>query len=450
MLNQTYLWTTLKNLFRPPVFEEDEEKTRVAKLLHVILITVMALVMLFSVPAYVMTPEIGRILIEIILAGWSIFMLVLLHRGRVRLTAFLFSFTLWLTVSYGTYEAGGFHGSIMSAYLGIIVIVALLLGARVGAIFGFLSIGITGWMLYADGRGWLPPTPSYATHTTFWIEFSAVVIGIVALLSFVISSLQQALDRARRNEQELAIKVEQVQVLAQKTAEANAFKSDLIARVSHELRTPLGVLIGMSEMLQNNVYGPLTAEQQDVINRILNNSQTLAAVFNELLDQSQLESGQLQLKDEPFSPQTLVQTVYSNCLSLAQRQGLEMHIQVDPHLPPTVIGDKQRVEQILSNLVVNAIKYTEAGCIVVRAHNGGEAHWLLQVTDTGVGMSEETQTYIFEPFRQAATTTRQELGGVGLGLTIVQKLVTAMNGTIHIESRVGQGSTFTVVLPLQP
>lgn len=349
----------LRNLFSAPTFD-DEEKTRVARLLNVILITVMALVMTFSVPALFMTPEIGRVLIELILAVWSLFMLVLLHHGYVRPAGFLLCLTLWITVSYGTYEAGGFRGSTMSAYFGIILIAELLLGARAGAVFGGLSIVVTGWMLYADHTGLLPPPPSYATLNTFWIEFSVVVIGVVTLLSLVINSLQQALDRARHNEKELAIKVKEVQELAQKASEANEFKSRLIARISHELRTPLGALMGMSEMLQQNVYGPLTPPQQDITRRIISNSLALERVFAELLDQSQIESGQLRLKKEPFSPQILAQTVHSNCLPLAQRKGLVMTVDVDPTLPPMILGDRGRVEQILQNLVTNAIKFTQA------------------------------------------------------------------------------------------
>lgn len=439
----------LRRWMTPPVFAEDEEKTRIARLLYIILIVVMALVMMFSVPAFLLTPEIGRILIEILLAIWAVLMLILLRRGHVYLAGFLLSFTLWAVVSYGTYEAGGFRGSTMSAYFGIILIAELLLGSRTGVVFGILSIAVTGLMYYGDVQGWMPPPASYATLSIFWIEFSVVVIGVVGLLSLVVNSLRRALERARRNEKELALKIEEARILAQKATEANEFKSQLIARISHELRTPLGALMGMSEMLNQNVYGPLTPAQQDITHRIINNSQALQHVFAELLDQSQIESGQLRLKEEQFSPQNLIQKVHSQCLLLAERKGLDLQVDVAPDLPDTVLGDKERIEQILSNLVVNAIKFTRNGRILICARQEDAAHWSLQVKDTGIGMSAETQAYIFEPFRRADETTRREFGGVGLGLSIVWQLVTAMNGTVHVESDVGQGSTFTVTLPLQ-
>jgi signal transduction histidine kinase len=377
-------------------------------------------------------------------------MLLLLHRGYVRLAGFLLSLTLWLVVSYGTYQAGGFRGSTMSAYFGIILIAELLLGIRAGIILGALSIAVTGWMVYADANNLLPIPPSYATQTTFWVEFSVVVVGVVGLLSLVMNSLYQALERARRNEKELAIKVVEVQELAQKAFEANEFKTRLIARVSHELRTPLGAIMGMSDMLQQDVYGPLTSPQQDIVKRILNNSHALESVFVELLDQSQIESGQLRLKKEPFSPELLAQKVYSTCLPLAQRKGLNLELEVDAGLQQTVVGDEGRTAQILQNLVTNAIKFTEEGYVNILVCQEGDTHWSIEVSDTGMGMSPETQGIIFEPFRQADESSLRNAGGVGLGLAIVKQLLFAMKGTIHVESEVGNGSKFTVLLPTRP
>jgi signal transduction histidine kinase len=438
----------LRSWLAPPVFPDDEEKTRIARLLNIILITVMTLVMMFSVPAFLMTPEIGRILIELSLAIWSILMLMLLRRGHVYLAGFLLSFTLWAVVSYGTYEAGGFRGSTMSAYFGIILIAELLLGSRTGAIFGVLSIAATGLMFYGDERGWMPPAAFYVNQATFWIEFSVVVVGVVALTSLVVRSLRQALERARRNEKELAVKIEETQILAQKATEANEFKSQLLARISHELRTPLGAMMGMSEMLYQNVYGPLTPAQQDITQRIITNSQDLQHVFAELLDQSQIESGQLRLKEEEFSPQALAEKVHLQCLPLAERKELALQVEIHPQLPQLVIGDRARIEQSLSNLVVNAIKFTRTGHVLICARPESDTQWALCVKDTGIGIADDTLAHIFEPFRRADETTRREFGGVGLGLAIVRELVTAMNGTIHVESEVGSGSTFTIMLPI--
>jgi two-component system capsular synthesis sensor histidine kinase RcsC len=168
------------------------------------------------------------------------------------------------------------------------------------------------------------------------------------------------------------------------------------------------------------------------------------------LDQSQIESGQLRLKEEEFSFKTLSQNVYLQCLPLAERKGLALQVEVDPDLPDKLIGDKTRIEQSLSNLVVNAIKFTGIGEVLICVRKEDDRYWTLQVKDTGIGIPEETLTPIFEPFRRADESTRREYGGVGLGLAIVKQLVSAMNGSINVESEVGRGSTFTIVLPLKP
>lgn len=245
------------------------------------------------------------------------------------------------------------------------------------------------------------------------------------------------------------VEIKDVQEMAQKANEANEFKTRFIARVSHELRTPLGALLGMAEMLQQNVYGPLTPAQLDIIERLINNTHTLERVFTELLDQSQLESGLLRLRQDEFSPKTLVNTIHDNYLPLALKKGLTMQVEFDPALPNPLIGDKERMEQILSNLVLNAVKYTQTGGIKLLVRREGAAQWIIQVKDTGIGISEEDQALIFEPFRQADETTGRKFGGVGLGLAIVRQLATAMGGSVSVESKLGRGSIFSVILPLR-
>lgn len=246
------------------------------------------------------------------------------------------------------------------------------------------------------------------------------------------------------------VEITEVKKIADQATEANEFKTKFIARISHELRTPLGALMGMSEMLQEGVYGPLNDLQKNLVSRILNNATTLSHIFSELLDQSQIESGQLRLKKEKFSPNAVVESVYSNYLSMALKKGISLHKEITNRVPQMVIGDQARTEQILSNLVVNAIKFTNTGRVNIRIDGQGETNWVLRVEDAGAGISEEDMQMIFEPFRQADETTSRRYGGVGLGLSIVLLLVKAMNGAIRVDSKLGQGSTFTVTLPVQP
>ncbi|MCB0196814.1 MAG: hypothetical protein KDJ65_32985 [Anaerolineae bacterium] len=256
------------------------------------------------------------------------------------------------------------------------------------------------------------------------------------------SALQVAVSR-------YMVEIKEIEALAQQATEASNFKTQFIARISHELRTPLGALLGIAEMLQHEVYGPLTLQQHDLTQRIINNARVLEHVFSELLDQSQIEAGQLHLHSENFSPQALIDTVYANYLPLALQKGLAMRLKNDPNLPATVQGDAARIEQVVSNLITNAIKFTEIGSIVIRSRMANETQWAIQIKDTGIGISEKDQNHIFESFRQADETSGRKFGGVGLGLAIVHNLVTAMGGKVTVKSKVGHGSTFTVLLPLQ-
>lgn len=257
------------------------------------------------------------------------------------------------------------------------------------------------------------------------------------------SALQTAVSR-------YMVEIKEIEAMAQKATEANEFKTRFIARMGHELRTPLGAMMGLAEMLQEGIYGPLTPEQKDMTQRIVNKAVVLKNIFAELLDQSQIESGQLRLIEEEFPPQALVEVVYSNYLPLALQKGLAMRIKINANLPSSAIGDKVRIEQVVTNLVVNAIKYTESGSIVVRVYKANATHWSVEVKDTGIGIAKEHLSTIFEPFRQTDETAHRKHGGVGLGLAIVQQLVTAMKGTVEVKSKLGQGSVFTVNLPIQP
>jgi signal transduction histidine kinase len=439
----------IKKLLAPPIFPDDEEKTRLARLLNLILIIVMTLVMIFSVPALVMTPEIGRVVFEFILAGMAAGMLVMLRRGYVRQAGFLLSLILWVVVTYGTLQAGGFRGSIMSAYYGIILIAELMLGAWAGIIFGVLSILATGGMLVADKFHLLPAPAEYDLMTTFWVEFSVVVVGVVGLLTMVMNSLQNALHRARHNEHELAQRVLEVQEFAQKAVEANEFKSRLIARVSHELRTPIGAMLGIAEMLQLSTYGPLSEEQKRLMQRIVVNSRHLDQVFTEVLEQSQFELGQPRVQEIDMSLTPLLRRIEAIHRPSAEQKGLSLHTRLDTNMPSSIIGDPARIESILTHLVNNAIKFTRKGSITIEIFLVEDQQWALRVSDTGIGIPPDAQDYIFEPFRQVDESISRQYGGMGLGLSIVSQLTQAMQGHITVESQPGEGSVFTVYLPLK-
>jgi signal transduction histidine kinase len=232
--------------------------------------------------------------------------------------------------------------------------------------------------------------------------------------------------------------------------EANRHKNRFLARVSHELRTPLNAIIGYTDMNLAGYYGPLNDAQTDALERVQRNGRQLLHLINDVLDLSRIDAQGVELQERSFSLQDLVQSVVSSVEPQIQDKGLELTFEIDPDLPATLVGDQVRLTQVLTNLVGNAIKFTEEGQIHITARNGNKENWTLEVRDTGRGISERDLPRIFEEFRQGAPVYGRQAEGVGLGLAIAHRLVKAMDGDIRVQSRLGAGSVFTVVLPTTP
>ncbi|CAG0929968.1 two-component system, sensor histidine kinase [Thermoflexales bacterium] len=232
--------------------------------------------------------------------------------------------------------------------------------------------------------------------------------------------------------------------------EADRLKSELLARVSHELRTPLSAILGYAELLHDGSFGPLAEHQQVAVMEMMGSTQELTILVNELLDSAQLEAHALALRIRPFDPIEMLQRVENTLAVLAHNKGLELTTTASPDLPATLAGDESRLRQILINLIGNAIKFTESGFVRVHLYCVDEERWAMEVSDTGPGIPAGAQRLIFEPFRQVDGSVTREFRGTGLGLSIVKSLVALMGGSVKLESEVGQGSTFTITLPLQP
>lgn len=232
-----------------------------------------------------------------------------------------------------------------------------------------------------------------------------------------------------------------------RAVEASRLKTELLARVSHELRTPLSVILGYAEALLMGAFGPLSAEQQQSAQEIAQSTNYLTRVITDLLSEAQLEASKLKLNIDSFAPADLVADVHSKMNPLAQAKGITLTTDVAADLPPILWGDLYRLRQILTNLVSNAIKFTQQGTVKVELYRPDTDHWALQVSDTGPGIPDEAQAYIFEPFRQIDGSLTRLQGGAGLGLSIVKQLTNLMEGWITLTSQVGQGSTFSVIFP---
>jgi PAS domain S-box-containing protein len=232
-------------------------------------------------------------------------------------------------------------------------------------------------------------------------------------------------------------------------AELEKMKSAFVAMVSHELRTPLSAILGYAEIFTEQIYGPLNEKQINMTNRIVSNTRRLLSLINDLLDQAQMEAGKLKIKYETMKPADLLENLHGVMDKLTADKGLKLTSKLDPNLPEIIIGDSSRLQQILVNLVNNAVKFTETGSIDVQLTNLDEQQWGIIVSDTGQGIPKEDLPHIFDTFRQVEGTTTRVHGGFGLGLSIVKQLVTLMRGNISVESEVGRGSTFSISLPFE-
>lgn len=241
---------------------------------------------------------------------------------------------------------------------------------------------------------------------------------------------------------------EQLVIARDQALEASRLKSQLLANVSHELRTPLGGILGYVELLHDGAFGALNESQQRAATNIMNSANYLNTLISELLNQAQIDARTLLLHMEKFSPAALLQSVEAQMSVLARNKGLAFTADLSADLPDELYGDLQRLQQILINLAGNAIKFTKTGQVRLKLYRLKSSQWAMQVSDTGIGIPAEAQLYIFEPFRQVDTNITSAQRGIGLGLPITKQLVELMEGSISLESEVGQGSTFTVLLPL--
>ncbi|WP_192458813.1 two-component sensor histidine kinase BarA [Musicola keenii] len=266
--------------------------------------------------------------------------------------------------------------------------------------------------------------------------------------------MQQNIDQAtydlRETLEQMEIQNVELDLAKKRAQEAARIKSEFLANMSHELRTPLNGVIGFT---RQTLKTPLTPTQQDYLQTIERSANNLLNIINDVLDFSKLEAGKLVLENIPFSLHNTLDEVVMLLAHTAHEKGLELTLNIQHDVPEQFIGDPLRLQQIITNLLGNAIKFTEQGNIDIRIEKRKqEQHQVLleiQIKDTGIGIAEIQQAQLFQAFRQADTSISRRHGGTGLGLVITQKLVREMGGDISFHSKLNQGTTFWCTLKLQ-
>ena len=275
------------------------------------------------------------------------------------------------------------------------------------------------------------------TQQFVFLGAAAAVAIVIAMLAFGIVTLRRSRDKVRVANDDLA-------VINDALGQALAAKTEFLATTSHEIRTPLNGILGMTQvMLADAQLAPLLRDRLTVVHGA---GVTMRALVDDILDVAKMETGNLTIESAPFDLHAIVTDAARLWQEQAQAKGLTFDVDLD-RCPTMILGDAARLRQIIFNLLSNALKFTKAGRVALRADVDGEGRLQIAVSDSGIGIPADKMEAIFESFRQADAGTTRQFGGTGLGLAICRNLARAMGGDVSVRSVVGQGATFTLSVP---
>jgi signal transduction histidine kinase/CheY-like chemotaxis protein len=283
-----------------------------------------------------------------------------------------------------------------------------------------------------------------------WWTTARLVMLLVSLAALAIAALCWVTflrRQVRIQTQVIRAKLDQEAALKEAAEQASRSTSAFLANMSHEIRTPMNGILGMNELLLGTA---LDERQRRYATIVRDSADSLLGVLNDILDFSKIEAGKLVLEKVDFDLRSLVESTADLFVAKAQQKGLELICFVDPAVPTSLRGDPGRLRQALTNLLGNAVKFTEKGEVSIAVGPEGDGSTLrFEVSDTGVGIGEASRELLFQPFSQADSSTTRRFGGTGLGLSLVQRIVTRMGGRVDFESEEGRGSKFWFSVPLE-
>ncbi len=294
----------------------------------------------------------------------------------------------------------------------------------------------------------------FTEHQRVFLSHVSENIGIAINTSDVRKKVQELLEQSQTLNDKLQTQQEELnkaQVLLEEKANevqrGSQYKTEFLANMSHELRTPLNSSLILAKLLMDNAKGNLSEDQIKFASSIYSSGNDLLNLINDILDLSKVEAGKLDIRVESVFIPKVIEGLKQTFQSLAQEKNLRLEVISEIDLPQSFLTDRQRLDQILKNLISNAFKFTQDGAVQIRIFRHSNESIAFEVSDSGIGIPKEQQEIIFEAFRQADGTTNRKFGGTGLGLSISRDLARLLGGSIKVESAPGKGSCFTLILP---
>lgn len=289
-----------------------------------------------------------------------------------------------------------------------------------------------------------------ATGRQIWVHSRRETVRDESGAVIAVQGILQDIDERRTAQELLQRRNVELEAATARAESHDRAKTEFLATMSHEIRTPLNAVIGMSELLMDSELGP---REREFVETIRSSGELLLGIISDILDFSQIESGQVEMERVAVSLREWVESVLDLLAGEAAKKEIDLLCWIDPLLPAAVIGDPARLRQVLVNLTSNAVKFTPRGHVVIklRLRDSGGAQWLqASVSDTGIGIPPDRMDRLFRVFSQVDMSNTRRFGGTGLGLAICNRLIHAMGGCIEVQSEVDKGSTFQFELPMEP